>query len=42
MNGWSDYLAGLNGATSYTNVEADIYGAAFYANQWGGSRLLFK
>lgn len=42
MNGWSDYLAGLNGATGYTNVEADIYGAAFYANQWGGSRLIYK
>lgn len=42
MTGWSDYLAGLNGATAYTNVDADIYGAAFYANQWGGSRLLFK
>jgi hypothetical protein len=42
MNGWSDYLNGLNGATSYTNVAADIYGTAFYANQWGGSRLQFK
>ena len=42
MTGWSDYLYGLNGATAYTNVEADIYGAAFYANQWGGSRLLFR
>jgi hypothetical protein len=42
MTGWSDYLAGLNGATAYTNVDAGIYGAAFYANQWGGSRLLFK
>jgi hypothetical protein len=42
MSGYGDYLSGLNGATAYTDVQADIYGSAFYSNQWGGSRLKFQ
>ena len=42
MSGWADYLNGLNGATAYKNVEADIYGAALYNGQWGGSRVKYQ
>ena len=41
-SGFGDYLMGLNGATSYTNVKADVYGAALRNNQWGGSSLLYN
>ena len=41
-NDFGDYLQGLNGATEYKNVSADIYGAAYNSGQWGGSRIKFN
>ncbi len=41
-SGYADYLSGLNGATSYTEVKADIYGAALHNNEWRGRRLTYK
>jgi hypothetical protein len=41
-SGAGDYLQGLNGATKYTKVEADIYGAAYKSGQLGGSRLTYS
>jgi hypothetical protein len=38
---WGEYLSGLNGATAYTNVAADIYGAAMINNQWRGNRMKY-
>jgi len=35
-----DYLKGLQGSTKYTNVRADIYGAALHNNVWKGRRLV--
>lgn len=35
-----DYLKGLIGGTAYTNVSADIYGAALHNGEWKGKRLL--
>ena len=35
-----DYLEGLKGATKYTEVRADIYGAALHNNVWKGRRLI--
>lgn len=40
-SGTGDYLQGLNGATDYTNVTADVYGAAYNLGQWEGSRLKY-
>lgn len=37
---FGDYLQGLIGGTSYSNVSIDMYGAAFHNNQWKGIRLL--
>ena len=39
-DGIEDYLKGLNGAKKYTNVSADIYGAAYNNGEWRGNRLL--
>lgn len=41
-SGYSQYLNGLNGATSYTEVKADIYGAALHNNEWRGRRLTYS
>jgi hypothetical protein len=41
-DGIGDYLQGLAGATSYTNLSADIYGAAYNQGQWAGSRIKFN
>lgn len=41
-NGVGDYLHGLVGSTTYTNLSADIYGAAYNEGQWGGSRIKFN
>lgn len=41
-NGIDDYLKGLIGATTYSNVSADIYGAALHNNEWKGRRLLLN
>ncbi len=40
-SGYGDYLNGLNVATDYTEVKADIYGAALHNNEWRGSRLTY-
>lgn len=37
-----DYLHGLMGATTYTNVKADIYGAALSTGSWGGHRMIYN
>jgi hypothetical protein len=37
-----DYLSGLNGATSYTEVKAEVYGAALHNNLWRGRRLIYN
>lgn len=37
-----DYLEGLLGSTTYKNVRADIYGAAYRKGQWAGSRLILN
>jgi hypothetical protein len=42
MNSFSGILSGLNGATSYKNVDADIYGIAKNGAELGGNRLLYK
>lgn len=34
-----DYLQGLNGATNYYLINADVYGAALHNNFWKGRRL---
>lgn len=41
-DGFGDYLAGLVGATTYTSLKADIYGAAYRDGQWSGSRLTYS
>ena len=40
--GIGDYLHGLVGATTYTNLSADMYGAAYNEGQWAGSRIKFN
>lgn len=40
--GIGDYLKGLSGSTPYTNVSADIYGAALHNNEWKGRRLILS
>ncbi|CAC9976189.1 MULTISPECIES: hypothetical protein [Flavobacterium] len=37
-----DYLNGLKGATSYSNVSIDLYGAALHNGEWRGRRLLLS
>ncbi|WP_432223113.1 hypothetical protein ACRASX_16340 (plasmid) [Flavobacterium sp. TMP13] len=37
-----EYLKGLSGATTYSNVSIDLYGAALHNNQWRGRRLLLS
>jgi len=37
-----DYLKGLKGATSYSNVSIDLYGAALHNGEWRGRRLLLS
>lgn len=39
-NNPEDYLRGLQGSTKYTNIRADIYGAALHNNVWKGRRLI--
>ncbi|PAM94088.1 hypothetical protein B4N84_13475 [Flavobacterium sp. IR1] len=39
-NNPEDYLKGLQGSKNYTNVRADIYGAALHNNEWKGRRLI--
>jgi hypothetical protein len=39
-NNPADYLKGLQGSTKYTNIRADIYGAALHNNVWKGRRLI--
>lgn len=38
-SGAINILQGLNGATSYTEVKADLFGAALHNNFWKGRRL---
>lgn len=40
--GFSDYLAGLAGGTTYSNVSVDLYGAALHSGQWKGKRLILQ
>lgn len=40
--GVDDYLKGLNGSTAYSNVTADIYGAALHNGEWKGRRLMLQ
>ena len=42
MTGFGDYLNGLNGASSYKNIEADIYGSASRGSVLSGNRLKYK
>ena len=37
--GITNYLQAFNGATSYSEVKADLYGAALHNNFWKGRRL---
>ncbi|MFH6965027.1 hypothetical protein ACHRVK_21085 [Flavobacterium plurextorum] len=41
-NDASDYLKGLSGATKYSNVTVDLYGAALHNGEWRGRRLILK
>ena len=41
-NNPEDYLRGLQGSRKYTNVRADIYGAALHNNEWKGRRLILR
>lgn len=39
-NNPEDYLLGLQCSTKFTNIRADIYGAALHNNVWKGRRLI--
>lgn len=40
VQGIQNFAQSLNGATRYTNVKADVYGAALHNNFWKGRRLI--
>lgn len=39
-NKTTDYLGGLNGGKSYSELKVDLYGAALHNGRWGGIRLI--
>lgn len=39
-NSTGDYLSGLNGGKSYSELKVDLYGAALHNGKWGGIRLV--
>lgn len=39
---FGNYLGGLAGGTSYSNVSIDMYGAALHNGQWKGKRLILQ
>ncbi|MEZ0183741.1 hypothetical protein AB9T89_15970 [Flavobacterium oncorhynchi] len=41
-NDAGDYLQGLSGATKYSNVAVDLYGAALHNGEWRGRRLILN
>jgi len=41
-NDAGDYLKGLSGATKYSNVSVDLYGAALHDGEWRGRRLILN
>lgn len=41
-NDAGDYLKGLSGATKYSNVSVDLYGAALHNGEWRGRRLILN